>query len=299
MRDDSGSAVKPKERRVRMRDLKDRVAIVTGAGGMGGIGRAIALRLARDGAHVVLADIERPPDRLPPDEVSAGWRGIQSVAEEVRALGRRALPVVADISRAEQVERMVESAVRDLGGVDILVNNARAVGNYAAPVVELDESEWDHVMAVNARGTFLCCRAVMRWMLGARRGGVIVNISSIAGRVGQAGNSAYSASKFAIIGFTQSLALEAAPHGIRVNAVCPGAVNTGRFKIEEKLAADRAGLTYAEYQARRVAARAREIPLGRVATPDDVAAMVAFLASDEAAQITGQSFSVDGGEVMR
>ncbi len=284
-----------------MHGLKDRVAIVTGAGGMGGIGRAIAMRLARDGAHVVLADIERPPDRLPPDEVSAGWRGIQSVTEEVRALGRRALPIVTDITRAEQVERMVESAVRDLGGVDILVNNARAVGNYAAPVVELDENEWDHVMAVNARGTFLCCRAVMRWMLGApfRGRGVIVNISSVAGRVGQAGNAAYSASKFAIIGFTQSLALEAAPHGIRVNAVCPGAVNTGRFKIEEKLAADRAGLTYAEYQARRVAARAREIPLGRVATPDDVAAMVAFLASDEAAQITGQSFSVDGGEVMR
>ncbi|MEK7681415.1 MAG: SDR family oxidoreductase, partial [Chloroflexota bacterium] len=204
-----------------MYDLKDRVAIVTGAGGMGGIGRAIALRLARDGAHVVLADIERPPDRLPPDEVSAGWRGIQSVAEEVRALGRRAVPVVTDITRTEQVERLVESAVRELGGVDILVNNARAVGNYAAPVVELDENEWDHVMAVNARGTFLCCRAVMRWMLGARRGGVIVNISSVAGRVGQAGNSAYSASKFAVIGFTQSLALEAAPHGIRVNDVCP------------------------------------------------------------------------------
>lgn len=276
----------------------NKVAIVTGAGGMRGIGRAIALRLARDGADVALVDIKRPPEQLPPEEVRANWQGIESVAAEIRALGRRALPSYTDITDSAQVDRMVSATLAELGRIDILVNNARAIIGRSDLVANMEESEWDHTMAVNAKGTFLCCRAVARYFLKQGIKGKIINISSLAGKRGEVGRSAYCASKFAVNGFTQSLALELAPYGVTVNAVCPGAVDTGRFSLREKLAAEREGMDYEEYERRRIERRAKEIPLGKVATPEDIANMVAFLASPKADHITGQAFNVNGGEVM-
>ncbi|MFH1485836.1 MAG: SDR family NAD(P)-dependent oxidoreductase [Chloroflexota bacterium] len=276
----------------------ERVAIVTGSGGMRGIGRAIALRFARDGYDVVLMDIKRSPEQLPPDEVRAGWQGIESVAAEIGALGRRALPSYADITKADQVDRVVTDAVAKLGRIDILVNNARAIIGASEPVVEMDESEWDRIMGVNAKGTFLCSRAVARYFLREGVRGKIVNISSSAGKRGSAKESAYCASKFAIIGFTQSLAMEMAPSGITVNAVCPGLVNSGRFSLREKMGAEQEGVSLEEYEGRRIERRSRQVPLGKPATSDDIANMVAFLASAQADHITGQSFNVNGGEFM-
>ncbi len=275
-----------------------KVAIVTGAGGMRGIGRGIALRLARDGYDVTLVDIKRPESQMPPDELLAGWQGVASVADEVRGLGRRALLSYTDVTRSDAVQAMLEDTLHSLGRIDVLVNNARAIIGGRDHVVQLEESEWDRIIAVNLKGTFLCCRAVARYFLKERRRGRIINIGSMAGKRGTPGDSAYCSSKFAVAGFTQSLALELASAGITVNSVCPGLVDSGRFSQWGTAAAEKAGVTFDEFERSRIEQRSKMVPLGRAATPEDVAAMVAFLVSDEARHVTGQSINVNGGEIM-
>ena len=272
-----------------MYNLQGKVALITGAGGQHGIGRAIAVRLAREGAHVAVNDVTSNP------HAGAGsWRGIDSVVEEIRNLGRRAISVIADVSNSQQVEAMVAETTDQLGPIDILVNNA---GPDRVPVVELEEDAWDTVQRVNVKGTFLCSRAVARRMLADGRGGKIIVISSGAGKQGIPRYAAYCASKFALIGFTQSLALELAPHGINVNAICPGLVETERISgiaaalaTEDETADERRALMFAE--------RAEVIPLGRVAQGADVADTAAFLASNQSDYLTGLSIPVSGGAMM-
>ena len=213
-------------------------------------------------------------------------------------MSRRAIRVIADVSNAQQVEAMVAETTERLGPVDILVNNAgSAAGPDRVPVVELEEDAWDTVQRVNVKGTFLCSRAVARRMLQDGRGGKIIIISSGAGKQGIARYAAYCASKFALIGFTQSLALELAPHGINVNAICPGLVETERITgIAAALASE--GETAEEYRARMFAERAKVIPLGRVAGGADVADTAAFLASGQSDYLTGLSIPVSGGAMM-
>ena len=275
-----------------MYDLSGKVALVTGAGGEGGIGRAIATRLAAEGADVIVNDIAGATAGDP------AWGGADTVAHEIEEGGRRAIAVLADISDAAQVEDMVRKAVARFGAIDILVNNAASrPGADRVPVVELDEESWDMVHRVNVKGTFLCSRAVARHMIERGRGGKIVNISSTRGKQGAALYAAYSASKFAVVGFTQSLALELARHGINVNAVCPGMVDTER--IGEIAAAIRPGGVPAEdYRRQMLEDNAAKVPLGRVADAADVAGMVAFLASAEADYLTGLAISVTGGTQM-
>ena len=276
-----------------MYDLKGKIALVTGAGGQHGIGRAIAVRLAREGADVAVNDVKANPHGD-----ADGWRGVDSVVAEIQGLGRRAISVIADVSDAAQVQAMVDETNARLGPVDILVNNAgSAAGPDRVPVVELEESAWDMVQRVNVKGAFLCSRAVARQMLHSGRGGKIIVISSGAGKQGIARYAAYCASKFALIGFTQSLALELAPHGITVNAICPGLVDTERIHGIAAALADE-GETGAERHARMLAERADVIPLGRVATGADVADVAAFLASDQADYLTGLSIPVAGGAMM-
>jgi NAD(P)-dependent dehydrogenase (short-subunit alcohol dehydrogenase family) len=266
--------------------LEGKVAIVTGAGRRDGIGRHIALALARQGADVAVTGSGRPPEAYPEDEREDGWRDIDSVAEEIRELGRRALPLVVDITDEEQVQRLVDETRGQLGRIDILVNNAAAArGRDRVPVVDLDPAEWRKVIEVNLTGTFLVTKAVARVLIDQREGGRIVNISSVAGREGIPTFAAYGTTKAGLILFTQVLAREMAPHGVNVNCVCPGLVGTYRMR----------DVTTGPIRD----AVMRTIPLGREGQPEEIGEVVAFLCGPGGAYIHGQAINVDGGRVMR
>jgi NAD(P)-dependent dehydrogenase (short-subunit alcohol dehydrogenase family) len=226
---------------------------------------------------------------------SSAWAGLPDLAREIEALGRRALPIVADVSNARQVDAMVQQGLEHFGQIDILVNNAGALaGPDRVPVVELDEAEWDRIQNVNVKGTFLCSRAVARAMIQRGRGGKIINMSSTSGKRGVARFAAYCASKFAVRGFTQALALELAAHGITVNAICPGLMETER--VADMAAALAPAGVSAEAQRQLMIANANETtPLGRIGQAADVARTAAFLASAEADYLTGLSITVAGG----
>ena len=277
-----------------MYDLKGKVALITGAGGGRGMGRAIAMRLAEEGADVVVNDIATDPywDR------PSGWSGLPDLVKGIEAMGRSAAPAIADITDSDQVADMVRTAVDRLGHIDILVNNAASRhGRDAVPVVDLDEDVWDEAQRVNVKGAFLCSRAVGREMIRQGNGGKIINIASIAGKHGVAGRAAYCTSKFAVIGLTQCMALEMAAHKVNVNAICPGVVDTQRIDLLAGALAGE-GQTEQEYRADFMREVASETPLGRVAYPSDIARMAAFLASSEADYLTGLSITVSGGNVL-
>ncbi|HYR95079.1 MAG TPA: 3-oxoacyl-ACP reductase family protein [Candidatus Binatus sp.] len=249
--------------------MKGSVALVTGAGR--GIGRAIALRLARDGAAVGVADIDRT--------------NAEAVAAEIVGAGGRASGIAADVADLPAVETAVRSVETALGPIDVLVNNAG--WERLAVFAESDPALWDRLIAINFRGPLNVTRAVLNGMIGRRRGR-IVSISSDAGRVGSTGEVVYSGCKAAVIGFSKALAREVARHGITVNVVCPGPTDT-------QLLAD---VMVGERGAKILAGMQRAIPLGRLGKPEDVAGAVAYLASDEAAYVTGQVLSVSGGLTM-
>ena len=273
-----------------MYDLSGKVALVTGARGEHGIGRAIARRLAQEGADIVVNDL--------PDQVGGAWGGLQAVVSEIEQMGRQAIGITADVSDPKQVDGMVSSALDRFGHLDILVNNAGApAGPDRVPVVDLEEDVWDLVLNVNAKGTFLCSRAAARHMIERGGRGKIINMSSTAGRRGVARFAAYCASKFAVIGFTQALALELAPYKINVNAICPGLVDTERvLGIADGLKPEGVAAERFRDQMREDAARGN--PLGRIGQPGDVAGMAAFLASAESDYLTGVAVNVAGGAVM-
>lgn len=282
-----------------MGHLDGKVALITGAGGMKGIGRACALKLASQGADIVLSDFKREPGDLPPQEVKARWRSIDSVAEEVEALGRRCFKVWCDLTVSSEIEGMARQAAGHYGHVDILVNNARAIiGRDRVPVTELREDVWQRFFAINTTAVFLATKFVAKSMIERGKGGRIINMASDASKRGRALMAAYNASKFAVLGLTQASALDLAPHRITVNAVCPGSVNTDRLNYWEEAQAKAQGISLEEFRGRIVAETGKNIPLGRMAEPEDVANMVAFLASDEAAFITGQAYNVNGGSLF-
>ena len=279
-----------------MAGLEGKVALITGAGGMKGIGRATALKLASQGADIALTDVQRAPEDLPPAEVRTQWRGVESVAEEIAACGRRALRVWCDLGSSEQIQSMVRQVVDHFGRIDMLVNNARAIiGRDKVPITELREDVWQHFLAINTTAVFLCTKFVGQIMIRQGQSGRIINIASDAAKRASAMGAAYSASKFAVLGLTQAAALDLAPYGITVNAVCPGPVNTDRLSYWERAQAEAQGVPLEEFRARVVAEMGQATPLGRIAAPEDVASLVAFLASDEARFITGQGYNINGG----
>jgi 3-oxoacyl-[acyl-carrier protein] reductase/meso-butanediol dehydrogenase/(S,S)-butanediol dehydrogenase/diacetyl reductase len=260
-----------------------KVAVVTGAGRMRSIGRPIALALARAGCDVVLTGSGKPPAAFPEDERRAGWRDIESVADEIRSLGRRALPVVSDVRDAQAVETLGERVLAEFGRVDFVVNNAGSTrGSDRVPALDLPLAEWQRVLGTNLDGTFYMSRCFARHMVAGGRGGAIVNISSIAGRNLQPRTAAYATSKAAIDALGTVLAGELGASGIRVNSVAPGMIDTSRMD----------DLPRGEVWDRIVRSH---IPLRRAGTGEDIAHMVVFLCSDQASWITGQTFYVDGG----
>lgn len=282
-----------------MAGLDGKVALVTGAGGMKGVGRATALKLASQGADIAITDVRRPADDLPPAEVRSEWQSIDSVAEEIEALGRRCLPIYVDLAISMQIQSLVSRVMDHFGHIDILVNNARAViGHDKVPVTELDEQVWHHFLDINTTAVFLCTKFVGLEMVRLGRGGRIINMASQAAKQAGATGAAYSASKFAVIGLTQASAMDLAPYSITVNAVCPGPVNTDRMSYEERDMAEEQGLTLEVLRAGIVEDAGRDTPLGRIAEAEDVAGLVAFLASEDANFITGQAYNVNGGRLF-
>ncbi len=275
-----------------MDDLKDRVAVVTGAGRKGGIGEAIAMRLARDGAHIVIGDVCAPPSDLP-HAGSGEWEELCAIAEEIESLGVQTLPLRVDVTDAASVQAMVAEAKDMFGRLDILVNNAGTVIG-PAPVVQMAEEAWRRTLEINATGTFLCCRFALPLIIEGGRGGRVINMSSLAAERPKPYTSAYAASKAAVVALTGSLAQEVAEFGITVNAVLPGDVDTALKQWALQL---EALVTDQSYDAVVAAAVAR-IPLGRLAETKDVAHLVAFLASDEASFITGQAYNLTGGREL-
>jgi len=267
--------------------LTDKVAVITGAGRMRSIGRPIALELARAGCDIVLTGTGRSPDRYPDDEKAAGWRDIESVAEEVRSLGRRALTAVSDVSDLAAVESLATLTMQEFGRVDVLVNNAGASrGEDRRPVLDVDPDVWKNVINVNLTGAFLMSKVFGRLLVDSGRGGSIVNISSIAGKLLAPNSAAYSASKAGLQALTASMSGEVAAAGVRVNAICPGIVDTARLDDLGR------GETWEEVVKRAV-------PLGRAGTGGDIANAVVFLCSDQGAWVTGQSWNVDGGTAVQ
>ena len=244
-----------------------KIVLVTGA--QRGIGRAIALRFAHEGADVALNFLDDKP-------------AAESTAAQIAALGRRSCTIGADISRPEEARRLVATAERDLGPIDMLMNNAGIFPR--APFLDLTKEIWDAVLNTNLKGTFVCAQEVGRRMVDARRPGVIINLASGAPYRGSLRATAYMASKLGIVGLTRGMARELAPHGIRVNAVAPGVTNTAMPRLgntEEGLAE-----------------LARHMPTGRIAEPEDIADAIVFLATDDARHIIGQLIHVNGGDYL-
>jgi 3-oxoacyl-[acyl-carrier protein] reductase len=244
--------------------LKGKVALVTGAAQ--GIGKAVALALAGEGADIALSDIN--------------LEGARVVAQEVESLGRRTLALKVDVSQAKEVSEMVDKVLDKFKKIDILINNAGVTAD--SLLVRMSEADWDKVVTINLKGAFLCLKAVARPMIKSRSG-KIVNVASVIGLIGNAGQANYAASKAGVIGLTKSAARELASRGINVNAVAPGFIQTAMTdKLPEAVKQEMKS----------------QIPLGRFGVPEDVARAILFLVSDRASYITGQVINIDGGMVM-
>lgn len=273
--------------------LSGKVALVTGAARFRGIGRATALRLADDGADIVICGRPRTPESFYPEhEREMGWQGVSSLAEEIEAKGRRALALDCDVTSKDHVVAMIEAINTEFGRLDIIVNNAGVPSQAgASPILDTDEDVWMQTMDVNVNGVFLVTKYGGRLMRDSGNGGAIVMIASLAGRVGLQDYGAYCASKFGVIGLTQQLALELAQSGIRVNCVSPGSHDTDMMDGTIARATEAYQLPEGSFKEQLKSF----IPMGRQGDVSELASVVSFVCSKDASYVTGQTINVDGG----
>jgi NAD(P)-dependent dehydrogenase (short-subunit alcohol dehydrogenase family) len=274
-----------------MYNLQNKTAIVTGSGRHQGIGEAIALRLAAEGCNVVISDLGQAKGVEFSAEHIGASAEMQAIAAAVEALGAKAICVPCDVRSEAECANLVQSAVKAFGSVDILVNNA-GVGYLMEPFTEFKEESWDAVLDVNLKGAFLCSKHAAIQMIAQGSGGSIINIASQAAKSGFPFAAAYTASKHGMLGLTRSNAVELGKFGIRVNAVCPNHITTGLGHWQNKFFSEKLGMDYESY----LQGIRNRNPLGRTGLVDDIAKSVAFLASDQAAYITGEAMNVSGGE---
>jgi NAD(P)-dependent dehydrogenase (short-subunit alcohol dehydrogenase family) len=278
-----------------MKSLEGKVAMVTGAGSKRGMGRAVAVRLAREGADVIVLDKYAAPKSIwPGDE---GWGGLEDVVKEVEARGKKALAVVADVSKSKEVDEAVAKAIKKFAKIDILVHCGGIRGAMTTPVTELSEEEWRNIIDINLTGSFLIAKAVARTMVPDGQGKKIVLIGSKAATEGYAGSSGYCASKHGVLGLGRTLAAELAQYKINVNIINPGGFETNLRDSEIIKRAKDQGISLAEAveQESKKMGPGPRIPLGRLGKPEEIADLVFFLVSDQSAYITGKAIDIDGG----
>lgn len=264
--------------------LENKVAVITGAGRMRSIGRSIALKLAKAGCDLVITGSGRSSDSYPDDEKRAGWRDIESVAEEIRALGRRVLPVVSNVADLDSVKSLAEQVMQEFGRVDFVINNAGAArAGDRAPIVDVDPAAWCNVINVNLNGSFYMSHVFGKKLIEARRGGAIINISSVGGKLMAPNTAAYAASKAGLHALTAAMSGEVGQYGIRVNAICPGIVSTSRL---DDLSSEQWDGIIKSY-----------VPLQRAGAPSEIGSMAVYLCSEQGQWISGQLYSVDGGQL--
>lgn len=281
-----------------MYNFSGKVALVTGAATKMGIGHAVAIRMAEEGADVGILDVPKEFIRPTEEDVLDSWQFLDSVTEEIKKLGRKAVPLYADISNSAQVDKAVAECTRKLGKVDILVHCAAIQGPVDVPLADLSDKDWNQVIAVNLTGAFFCCRAAAKGMRERGKGGKIVVIDSCAGKVARPLMGAYVASKFGLLGIVQSFAIELAKYKINVNAICPGAIVTEIYVKTVRKDVRELGISREEAIAKAYADEIATIPMGRVGQPSEVAGLVAFLASNESDHMTGQAVNLTGGQYM-
>jgi NAD(P)-dependent dehydrogenase (short-subunit alcohol dehydrogenase family) len=276
-----------------MYDFTGKVAFITGTASKRGMGHAIALRLAKEGADVVVVDkFAAPKSMFPGDEK---WRGLDEEVEEIQAMGRKSMACVMDIAKAKDVESAVAKTIEKLGKIDILIHCAAIRGPVGTPLVDHTEKDWQDCMTVNVVGTFLLSKEVAKHMIARNQGGKILIFASQAGLHGVKGSSAYCASKYATIGLVKSLALELAPFQINVNAINPGAIITNLRDDAFGKMAQKQGVSWEQVQQNDYKMVAGMIPMGRMGSVEDIANMSVWLVSSESNYITAETIGVSGG----
>jgi 3-oxoacyl-[acyl-carrier protein] reductase len=273
--------------------LEGKVALITGVSSKKSMGHAIALRLAKESADIALIDKYTKPETFNPTDTE--WRGLEQVVEEIESLGRKAQANVADIAIAREIDSALTRVLEEFGRIDILVHCAAIRGPVGTPVIELAEEDWKNIVDTNLNGTFLLAKAVARHMINSGNAGKIVLISSLGGVKGMPGSAAYSASKFGVIGLVKSLALELAKYNINVNAINPGSVDTNLRDGFHREIAEAEGISVDEARQKDYQNLISGIPLGRMASPEEIANLVFFLVSDQSSFITSEYINIAGG----
>jgi NAD(P)-dependent dehydrogenase (short-subunit alcohol dehydrogenase family) len=276
-----------------MNSLKGKVALVTGAASKRGMGHAVALKLAKEGADVVVADkFATPKSMFPGDEK---WGGLDEIVKEIEGLGGKGLAVTLDINVSHEIDAAMEKILKQLGKLDILVHAAAIRGPVGVNVVDLAEKDIRAIIDIDLVGSFLICKAAAKVMIDRGEGGKIVIYCSLAGTHGVPGSAAYSAAKYGTIGLTKSLALELAKYQINVNGINPGMIVTNLRDESFQKMAEAEGITWEEARKKDQGALAHRIPWGRLGTPEEAADLTYFLVSDLSTYVTGEVIALGGG----